>query len=94
MHRMQSGEYASHAARVAKGTEPIRTKTGKVLSNLEIQELADEAERGYDVSKLDKLPYVSFEKYAVKPPPKVKPAKKAKGGAKKSKKGKKGKKHK
>lgn len=54
MHRMQSGEYALHAARIAKGTEPLVTKTGKELSNLDIQLLADEAERGYDVSHLVK----------------------------------------
>lgn len=29
-----------------------RTKTGRILSNAEIQALADEAERGYDVKQL------------------------------------------
>lgn len=45
-----------HAARVAKATEPIRTKTGKVLTDADIQALADEAERGYDISHLMKGP--------------------------------------
>jgi hypothetical protein len=31
---------------------PLRTKTGRILSDAEIDELAAEAERGYDVDKL------------------------------------------
>ena len=33
-------------------TEEYRTKSGKVLTDAEIQELADEAEKGYDVEHL------------------------------------------
>lgn len=34
------------------GVEGYRTKTGRILTNDDIERLADEAERGYDVSKL------------------------------------------
>ena len=33
-------------------TPPFKTKTGKVLSDADIEALADEAERGYDVEAL------------------------------------------
>jgi NAD-dependent SIR2 family protein deacetylase len=36
--------------------EPYVTKTGKVLSDADIQALADEAEQGYDVSHLKGKP--------------------------------------
>jgi len=34
------------------GVEGYRTKTGRILTNEDIEALADEAERGYDVSEL------------------------------------------
>ena len=33
-----------------------RTRSGKVLTNADIEALADEAERGYDVSRLKRQP--------------------------------------
>lgn len=35
---------------------PLRTKTGKILTDADIEALADEAERGYDVSHLKPRP--------------------------------------
>jgi hypothetical protein len=35
---------------------PFITKTGKVLTDADIEALADEAERGYDVSRLKGKP--------------------------------------
>jgi hypothetical protein len=47
----------THAEIMGKQTQVLekltyRTKTGKVLTDAEIQALADEAEAGYDVSHL------------------------------------------
>ena len=67
-----------HAGRRERAREvPIRTKTGKVLTDADIEALADEAERGYDISQIK--PYRLTE-YA-KPPKKGK--KKVKKKAKK-----------
>lgn len=37
---------------MAEKTGPFKTKTGKVLTDADIEALADEAERGYDVEVL------------------------------------------
>ena len=37
---------------MAEKTEPYKTKTGKVLTDADIEAMADEAERGYDVEAL------------------------------------------
>ena len=37
---------------MAEKAEPYRTKTGKVLTDADIEAMADEAERGYDVETL------------------------------------------
>ncbi len=37
---------------MAEKTKPYKTKTGKVLTDSEIEAMADEAERGYDVETL------------------------------------------
>jgi hypothetical protein len=42
--------------------EPYVTKTGKVLSDQEIEDLADEAEQGYDVSRLTARSLVGYER--------------------------------
>lgn len=45
--------HADHAAwERRQDTEPIVTKSGRVLTNADIEALSDEAERGYDVSKM------------------------------------------
>ena len=41
-----------HVARIEAASKPIKTKTGKVLTDADIYALADEAERGYDISHL------------------------------------------
>ena len=37
---------------MAEKTKPYKTKTGKVLTDADIEAMADEAERGYDVETL------------------------------------------
>lgn len=37
---------------MAEKTKPYETKTGKVLTDLDIEAMADQAERGYDVETL------------------------------------------
>jgi len=37
---------------MAEKTEPYKTKTGKVLTDADIEAMADEAERGYEVETL------------------------------------------
>lgn len=34
------------------GNQPLRTKTGRILTDEEIEALAAEAERGYDISQI------------------------------------------
>lgn len=41
--------------------KPLRTKTGRVLTDADIQALADEAERGYDVEHLKGKPSIHLE---------------------------------
>lgn len=41
-----------HDPRVVQPGEVVRTKSGKVLTDADMQRLADEAEAGYDVGKL------------------------------------------
>ena len=38
---------------MADKAKPYRTKTGKVMTDADIETLADEAERGYDVAQLE-----------------------------------------
>ena len=47
--------YQTHMARQAEAEKPIVTKTGKVLTDADIEALADEAEAGYDVTHLKPL---------------------------------------
>jgi len=42
--------------RTLSDSQHFHTKSGRVLSNEDIEALAEEAERGYDVSKLKKKP--------------------------------------
>jgi len=48
------GEFGTRT--VYKSTEPLVTKTGKVLTDADIEALADEAEAGYDVEHLKGKP--------------------------------------
>ena len=45
-----------HMTRQTEADKPIVTKTGKVLTDADIEALADEAEAGYDVSHLRPKP--------------------------------------
>jgi hypothetical protein len=37
---------------MAEKTKPYKTKTGKVLTDVDVEAMADQAERGYDVETL------------------------------------------
>lgn len=47
---------------------PYITKTGKVLTDADIEALADEAERGYDISKLKPRSQASLRPVSEEPP--------------------------
>jgi len=44
--------YCGHCHDYTGHEQPMVTKTGKVLTDEDIQALADEAERGYDVERI------------------------------------------